>query len=77
MTIDELRKNKIAIAAIQETRCTKSTPHTFANNVYNIYTSHLTNKYGFGTVFFVDSKVKHLVTKFAPINERICICYWD
>jgi hypothetical protein len=33
----------------------------------------LTNKHEFGTALFVDSKVNHLVTNFAPINERLCI----
>jgi hypothetical protein len=73
MTINELRKYKIAIAAIQETRWTKSTPQAFTSNGYNIYTSSLTNKHEFGTAFFVDSKVNHLVTNFTPINERLCI----
>jgi hypothetical protein len=45
----------------------------FASNGYKIYTSSLTNKYEFGTVFFVDSKVNHLVTNFTTINDRLCI----
>jgi hypothetical protein len=73
MTINELRKYKIAIAAIQETRWTKSTPQAFANNGYNIYTSSLTKKHEFGTAFFVGSKVNYLVTNFTPINKRLCI----
>jgi exonuclease III len=73
MTINELRKYKIAIAVIQETRWTKSTLQAFASNGYNIYTSSLTNKHEFGTAILVDSKVNHLVTNFTPINERLCI----
>jgi hypothetical protein len=36
ITINELRKYKIAIAAIQETRWNKSTPQAFTSNGYNI-----------------------------------------
>jgi hypothetical protein len=39
MRIDELRKYKIAIAAIQETRWTKSTPRAFVSSKFNIYTT--------------------------------------
>mgnify|MGYP003454521883 FL=1 len=73
MTINELRKYKIAIAAIQETRWTKTTPQAFSSNGYNIYTSSQTNRHEFGTAFFVDSKFNHLVTNFTPISERLCI----
>jgi hypothetical protein len=73
MTINELRKNKMAIVATQETRWTKSTPQAFASNKYNIFTSSLTNKHEFVTAFFVDSKVNHLVINFTPINERLFI----
>jgi hypothetical protein len=54
MMINELRKYKIAIAAIQETRWTKSTPQAFASNGYNIYNSSLTNKHEFGTALSTD-----------------------
>jgi hypothetical protein len=37
MTINELQKSYIIIAAIQETRWIKSTPLVFASNEYNIY----------------------------------------
>ena len=73
MTINELRKYKIAIAAIQETRWTKLTPRAFVSSKYNIYTSSQTNKHEFGTAFFVDSNFNHLVKNFTPINERLCI----
>jgi NACalpha-BTF3-like transcription factor len=56
-----------------EQATTKSTPQAFASNGSNIYTSCLTNKHEFGTAFFVDSKVNHLVTNFTPINEGLCI----
>jgi exonuclease III len=39
ITINELRKYKIAIAAIQETKWNKLTPQAFTNNGYNIYTT--------------------------------------
>jgi hypothetical protein len=48
-------------------------PQVFASNKYNMYTSSLPNKHEFGTTFFVDSKVNHLVTNFTPINELLCI----
>ena len=73
MTINELRKYKIAIAAIQETRWTKLTPRAFVSSKYNIYTSSQTNKHEFGTAFFVDSEFNHLVTNFTAINERLCV----
>jgi exonuclease III len=73
MTINELRKNKIAIAAIQETRWNKSTPQAFMSSKYNIYTSSQTNKHEFGVAFFVDSEFNHLVINFTPISERLCV----
>jgi hypothetical protein len=69
--INELRKYKIAIAAIQETRWNKFTPQAFTSNGYNIYTSSLANNHEFGTVFLVDSKFNHMVINFTPINERL------
>jgi cell division protein FtsI/penicillin-binding protein 2 len=57
ITINELRKYKIAIAAIQETWWNKLTPQAFTSNGYNIYTSSLDNNHEFGT----------------PINERLCV----
>jgi hypothetical protein len=73
ITINELKKYKIVIAAIQETRWSKATPQAFSSNGYNIYTSSLSNKHEFGTAFLVDSKHNHLVMNFTPINERLCI----
>jgi hypothetical protein len=61
ITINELRKYKIAIAAIPETRWNKLTPQTFTSNCYNIYTSSLANNHGFGTAFLVDLKFNHMV----------------
>jgi hypothetical protein len=43
LTINELRKYKIAIVVIQDMRWTKLTPQASASNGYNIYTSSLTN----------------------------------
>jgi hypothetical protein len=51
ITINELRKYKITIAAIQETRWDKLTPQAFTSNGFNIYTSSLVNNHGFGTAF--------------------------
>jgi hypothetical protein len=45
ITINELKKFKIAIAAIQETRWNKFTPQAFTSNGYNIYTSSLANNH--------------------------------
>jgi exonuclease III len=73
ITINELRKYKIAIAAIQETRWNKFTPQAFTSNGYNIYTSSLANNHGFGTAFLVDSKFNQMVINFTPINERLCV----
>jgi exonuclease III len=73
ITINELRKYKIAIAAIQETRWDKLTPQAFTSNGYDIYTSSLANNQGFGTAFLVDSKFNHMVINFTPINERLCV----
>jgi hypothetical protein len=70
--INELRKYKIAIAAIQETRWNKYTPQAFTSNGYNIYTSSLAN-HEFGIAFLVDSKFNHMVKNFTPINERLCV----
>jgi exonuclease III len=73
MLIDELRKYKIAIATIQETRWNKMTPQAFTNNGYNICTSSLANNHEFGTAFLVDSKFNHMVKNFIPIKERLCV----
>jgi hypothetical protein len=62
ITINELRKYKIAISAIQETRWNKLTPQAFMSNGFNIYTSSL-----------VDSKFNHMVKNFTPIKERLCV----
>jgi hypothetical protein len=51
ITINELRKYKIAIAATQEMRWDKLTPQAFTSNGYNIYTSSLANNNEFGTAF--------------------------
>jgi hypothetical protein len=73
ITINELRKYKIAIAAILETRWNKLTPQAFTSNGYNIYTSSLANHHEFGTAFLVDSKFNHMVKNFTLINERLCV----
>jgi hypothetical protein len=70
ITINGLRKYKVAIVAIQETRSDKLTPQAFTRNGYNIYTSRLANNHEFGTAFLVDSKFNHMVKNFTPINER-------
>jgi hypothetical protein len=72
-TINELRKYKIAIAAIKETRWNKLTPQAFTSNGYNIYTSSLANNHEFGTAFLVDSNFNHMFINFTPINERPCV----
>jgi hypothetical protein len=61
ITINELRKYKIAKAVIQETRWNKSTPQAFTSNSYNIYTSTFANNHECGTAFLVDSKFNHIV----------------
>jgi hypothetical protein len=71
ITINELRKYKIAIAATQERRWNNFTPQAFTSNVYNIYTSSLANNHEFGIAFLVDSKFNHMVIKFTPINVRL------
>jgi exonuclease III len=71
ITINELRKYKIAIAAIQETRWNKFTAQDFTSNVYNIYTSSLANNHGFGTAFLVDSKFNHMAKNFTHCVIRI------
>jgi exonuclease III len=73
ITINELRKYKITIAAIQETRWNKFTLQAFTSNGYNIYTSSLANNHGFGTAFLVESKFNHMVKNFTTINERLCV----
>jgi hypothetical protein len=67
ITINELRKYKRAIAAIQETRWNKLTPLVFTSNGHHIYTSSLANNHEFGTT--LDSKFNHMVINFTPINE--------
>jgi hypothetical protein len=53
----ELRKYKIAIAVIQETRWNKSTPQALTSNGYNIYTSSLANSHEFGTALHQSTSV--------------------
>jgi hypothetical protein len=71
--INELKKYKIAIAAIQGTRWNKFTPQAFTSNGYIIYTSSLADNQEFDTAFLVDSKSNHMVKDFTPINERLCV----
>jgi hypothetical protein len=71
--MNELRKYKIAIAAIQKTRRNKLTPQIFTSNGYSIFTSSLANNHEFGTDFLVDSKFNHMVINFTPINERLFV----
>jgi exonuclease III len=73
ITINELRKNKIEIAAIQETRWNKLTPQDFTSNGYNIYTRSFANNHESDTTFLANSKFIHMVINFTPINERICV----
>jgi hypothetical protein len=73
ITINELRKYKIAIAEIQETSWNKFTPQAFTSNGFNIYTSSLANNHGFGTAFLVDWTFNHKVKNFTPINECRCV----
>jgi hypothetical protein len=73
ITINELRKYKIALAAIQETRWNKFTPQAYTSNGYNIYSSSLANNHGLGTAFLVDSKFNYMVINFTSINERLCV----
>jgi hypothetical protein len=74
ITINELRKYKIAIAAIQETKWNKLTPQAFTSNAngYNFYTSSLANNHGFATTFLVNLKFNHMVK---PINGRLSSTY--
>jgi hypothetical protein len=65
--INEIRKYKIAIAAIKETRW------NHLESSYNIYTSSLANNHEFGTAFLVYSKFNQMVKNFIPINERLCV----
>jgi exonuclease III len=73
ITINDLRKYKIEIAAIQEMKWNKLTPQAFKSNGYNIYTSSLANNLESGTAFLMDSKFNHMVKNFTPINERLCV----
>jgi hypothetical protein len=74
ITINELRKYKIATAAIQETSWNKLTSQAFTSNCYNIFTSSLANNHEFRTTFLVDSKFNHpMVKNFTSINERLCV----
>jgi exonuclease III len=73
ITINELRKYKIAKASSQETSWNKSTPQAFTINGYNIYTSSLTNNHECRTAFLVDLEFNHMVKNFTPINERLCV----
>jgi hypothetical protein len=64
--INELKKNKILIAAIQETRWNKLTPQAFSSNRYHIYTNCFPS--GFKTE---PTEVHNM--NFTPINEHLCI----
>jgi hypothetical protein len=45
IAINELKKYKIAIAAIQEKRWNKLTPQAFTSNGYNIYTTDVQTQF--------------------------------
>jgi len=69
---DELKKRKVDIVAVQETRYTKTTPN-FTSHGYHMYCSSNRNEHVFGTAFLVAQRWNHLVLNFLPIDERLCV----
>ena len=69
---DELKKLRISVAAVQETRWPKTTQY-FTSNGYQIYCSSNRDDHVLGTAFLVAQKWNHLVLNFLPIDERVCI----
>ena len=69
---DELKKLKISVVAVQETRWPKATQN-FTSNGYQIYCSSNRDDHVLGTAFLVAQRWNHLVLNFQPIDERMCI----
>lgn len=68
--VDELKRYRCNIAAIQETRWTGQDTRKFKD--YTIYVSGGT-KHEFGTAFFVMGEMQQRVIDWKPRNDRICV----
>ena len=70
-TLTDLKKYRIQIAAVQETRWVNSGIHTMSSHSFYFSGSNNT-AHQFGTGFIVDKNVDHLVIGFVPINKYMC-----
>jgi len=70
MLMEELKKYRAHIPAIQEIRWTGK--GILQKKECDVYYSCHERRHVFGTGFVVDKKVKHIVLDFVPISERIC-----
>ena len=69
---NELKKLKVAVAAVQETRYNKDT-QLFNTNGYNFYCSSNSTAHVLGTAFLVAQVWNKMVLNFIPIDERLCV----
>jgi exonuclease III len=70
-TLDDLKKYKIQIAAVQETRWIDSGIHAMRTHCF-YFSGNSNNKHEFGTGFIVDKSIDHAVIGFVPINKYMC-----
>lgn len=69
--LDQLDKYKIGIAAIQETKWLGKEIMEYGFHVI-LKSGKETGNREFGVAFVVSKELKHKITHFEPINERIC-----
>lgn len=70
MLIEELKKYKAHITAIQEMRWTGN---KILQKKFDLYYSGHNQKHMFGTDFIVAKKYNYLVLDFDPVSKRICV----
>lgn len=70
-TLLDLKKYKVQVAAVQETRWVDSGIHTMATHAL-YYSGTNQNIHEFGTGFIVDKAFDHNVIGFVPINKYMC-----
>ncbi|XP_050502575.1 craniofacial development protein 2 isoform X2 [Diabrotica virgifera virgifera] len=69
--LHELKRYKIGITAVQETKWLgKGIRDTKTHTI--LYSGKDEGNKEFGVAFILDNKMKHLITDFQAINERIC-----
>ena len=70
-TLADLKRYKVQIAAVQETRWLDSGIHTMQAHCF-YFSGTSQNRHEFGTGFIVDKSIDHAVISFEPVNKYMC-----